>query len=203
MSERPQLATDRPLLVTDRPLLVTERFELWRPRASDLPDLCALLADPETRRFLGPANPDPQPQFERLMRNAGSWSLYGYGTFYVRPHGRPDLVASCGVFHSWRGFGPALGLDDTAEAGWIVRRDHWGQGVASEVMQAVLAWFCETHGARRVACMIEQGNIASERVAARLGFVRYASHTMEDDQVVLNLFERTPTPTPTPTPSAR
>ena len=173
-------------------MLATERFDLWRPRASDLDGLCALIADAETRRFLGPALPERQPQFDRLMRNAGSWALYGYGTFMVRERGLPDIVASCGVFHSLRGYGPQIGMDDVPEGGWIVRADWQGRGVAREVMDAVLAWFDRTHGPRRIACMIEDGNAASERLAARLGFVRYGRHEIIDggEAVTLHLFER-------------
>ncbi|MCJ2187422.1 GNAT family N-acetyltransferase [Novosphingobium beihaiensis] len=169
------------------PILTTDRFELWKPAASDLDDLVRLLEGEDMTRFLGPARAEAQPQFERLMRNAGSWSLYGYGIFYVRRPGESGIIGSCGVFHSWRGFGK--GMDDTPEAGWIVRQDWWGQGVAGEVMRAVLAWFDETHGHQRIACMIEEGNTASEKLAAALGFVKYARHAPEGD-VALNLFER-------------
>lgn len=166
--------------MTDGPLLRTDRFDLWRPVAVDLPQLCALIDDEETRRYLGPARADPHAQFDRLMRNAGSWLLYGYGTFIVRPHGEEGIIATCGVFHSWRGFGAELGMDDVPEAGWIVRRDWWGKGVAGEVMAAVLHWFDATHGPRRIACMIEEGNVASRRLADRLGFVHYTTHVMEE-----------------------
>jgi RimJ/RimL family protein N-acetyltransferase len=180
--------------VTAPPVLLTDRFELWRPAATDLPDLCRLLENEATRRYLGPADSSSKAQFERLMRNAGSWALHGYGTFAVRKKGEPDIIATGGVFHSWRGFGPDLGMDDIAEAGWIVRADWCGQAVASEMMAAALAWFDEAYGPRRVACMIEAGNSASERLAARLGFVRYATHETKDgdESTTLNLYERVP-----------
>lgn len=175
-----------------KPVLMTQRFELWRPVAGDLPDLCRLLADEETRRFLGPARPDPHSQFDRLMRNAGSWALHGYGTFMVRVRGQAAIVATCGVFHSMRGFDAHLRMEDVPEAGWIVRHDHQGQGVAREVMETVLAWFDAAHGPRRITCMIEEGNLASERLAGKLGFVHYARHVLDegDDQVAMLLLER-------------
>ena len=175
--------------MTAAPLLATERFELWQPVVDDLDGLVRLLEGDQMTRFLGPARADHFSQSDRLLRNAGSWALHGYGTCYVRRRGDREIIANCGIFHSWRGFGK--GLDDTPEAGWIVRQDCWGQGVAGEVMQAVLPWFHAKHGPRRVACMIEQGNSASERVAAALGFVWYDRHEA-DETTVLNLFERKP-----------
>ena len=157
--------------MTSAPLLTTARFELWQPALRDLPDLYELTLAEETRRFLGSFVPSEMDAFNRLHRNAGSWALHGYGTFMVRPRGQDRIIANSGVFRSHRGFGQ--GLDDVAEAGWIVHHDHWGQGVAREVMEAALAWFDQTHGRQRVACMIEEGHAASDRLAHKLGFVPY------------------------------
>lgn len=177
--------------MTTEPFLTTERFALWKPQAADLGDLVRLLEGEGMTRFLGPARADAFSQFERLGRNAGSWALYGYGTVYVRRRGESEIIGNCGVFHSRRGFGQ--GMDDVPEAGWIVRQDCWGQGVAGEVMRAVLPWFDAAHGPRRVACMIEEGNVASERLAQALGFVLYDRHVSGDgDRAVLNLYERVP-----------
>jgi len=78
------------------------------------------------------------------------------------------------------------------EAGWIVRKDHWGIGLAREVMLAALEWFDRVHGPRRIACMIEEGNLGSERVAAALGFTPCGSHDIGEDgkPLIVNLFER-------------
>ena len=121
------------------------------------------------RRFLGPAEATPADTFARLLRNAGSWALYGYGVFVVREKGGGRDRRQLRVFHTWRGFGS--GMDDVPEAGWILAEQTWGTGYASEAMQAALAWFDATHGKQRIACMIEEGHDASAAVAARLGFV--------------------------------
>ncbi len=171
------------------PLLTTERFELWRPRQGDLDDLFDLTRAEETRHFLGQFVPTEMDSFARLLRNAGSWSLWGYGTFMVRLKGQDRIIANCGVFRSHRGFGVAAGLDNVPEAGWIVHKDHWGQGVAQEVMRAALAWFDQTYGRQRIACMIEQGHAASDALAGKLGFVRYGTH-QPDGGAELVLYER-------------
>lgn len=171
-----------------RPLLRTERLELWQPQPSDLNGLVELISAEATRQFLGPAEPDAKGQFSRLMRNGGSWHFYGYGTFVVRLAGETGIVGTCGVFHSWRGFGQ--GMDDVPEAGWIIRNDHWGKGIAKEAMSAILAWFDATHGAQRIACMIEDGNAASDCVALALGFRPYGRQEFEG--TMLTLYDRLP-----------
>ena len=58
-------------------------------------------------------------------------------------------------------------------------------------MRAALAWFDDSHGEQRVACMIEEGHAASQKVAARLGFVEYDRHAPEDGRPLV-LYERLP-----------
>lgn len=172
-------------------LLTTDRLELWQPQIGDLADLFDLTFAEETRRFLGSFVPSRMDAFNRLHRNAGSWSLWGYGTFMVRLKGESRIIANCGVFRSHRGFGAEQGLDDVPEAGWIVHKDYWGQGIAREAMEAALAWFDAVHGPQRVACMIEQGHGASDRLAQRLGFARYGLQQNEGAAPIV-LYERLP-----------
>lgn len=171
------------------PLITTAQLELWQPQARDLADLLELTRDEETRRFLGGFEPSEMDSFNRLLRNAGGWALYGYGIFMVRLRGKGRIIASCGVFRSYRGFGPDKGLDDVVEAGWIVHRDHWGQGIAGEAMEAALAWFDQTHGRQRVACMIDEGHAASDKLARKLGFQPYGRHAVDDGEALV-LYER-------------
>lgn len=173
------------------PVLTTQRLELWQPQQSDLADLFDLTLAEETRRFLGSFVPTEMDAFARLLRNAGSWSLWGYGTFMVRLKRERRIIANCGVFRSHRGFGAGQGMDNVPEAGWIIHKDHWGQGIAREAMEAALAWFDATHGAQRVACMIEQGHGASDRLAQQLGFVRYGRQESEGAAPII-LYERLP-----------
>ena len=171
------------------PLLTTARLELWQPQLGDLADLFDLTHAEETRRFLGGGAPSEMDSFNRLHRNAGSWALHGYGSFMVRRSGGAKIIGNCGVFRSHRGFGADLRLDDVPEAGWILHKDAWGEGIAREAMEATLTWFDAVHGPQRIACMIEEGHAASDALAVKLGFVRYARHQPEND-VALILYER-------------
>lgn len=173
------------------PLLTTRRLELWQPGPGDLAHLFDLTLADETRQFLGQFVQTEMDAFTRLLRNAGSWALWGYGTFMVRLKGQDRIIANCGIFRSHRGFGAAQGMDNVPEAGWIIHRDHWGQGIAREAMAAALEWFDATQGAQRIACMIEQGHTVSDRLAQRLGFVPYGRQENEPGRALI-LYERLP-----------
>jgi RimJ/RimL family protein N-acetyltransferase len=168
------------------PEFSTEHLDMWRPAARDHAELVNLLADDEVRRNLGNRPTSAVEEFNRLCRNAGSWALFGYGTFMCRARDSDEVLGICGVFHSWRGFGK--GLDDTPEIGWIFARKAWGKGLASEAARASLAWFDTAFPGRRVGCMINDTNLPSLAVAAKLGFLRYGEQI--DGETTLILLER-------------
>ncbi|MEO6152600.1 MAG: GNAT family N-acetyltransferase [Croceibacterium sp.] len=169
------------------PLIVTERLELSVPRKDDGALLHAIVSHPETARHLGPRD-GMAGHFQRFSRNAGSWWLYGYGAFTMRLRDSGDVIGNCGVFHSWRGLGEDF--DDRPEAGWILRHDQVGLGLAREAMVAALEWFDRTQGARSIVCMVAPANTASLRLAARLGFAEMRTALLPDGDPV-KLFART------------
>ena len=162
--------------------LTTERLTLRPPEAGDFGALYTLTESPEMRRFLGADEPTRADSFARMLRNAGSWSLYGYGSFIVHEHASGALVGNCGIFHSYRGLGDDF--DNRAEAGWIIAQGHWGKGYAIEAMAAALDWFDRAHGTDVVA-MIETGNVASEKVATKLGFSLVRTATLSGASMTL------------------
>lgn len=169
-------------------MIETERLVLRLPERDDYLLLRDLVADPAVHQFLGPQPEDLTTEmFSRALRAAGSWQLYGYGMFVVCEKVSGAFVGQLGMFHSLRGFGK--GMDHTAEAAWMIAREHWGRGYAEEGMRAALNWFDRTQGQGRIACMIEPENVASVRLAQKLGFVRYAEHLL-DDGATVDLFER-------------
>lgn len=171
------------------PLLVTERLELWLPTTADMHPMFEIVSHPATARHLG-HQADVADQFQRFIRNAGSWFLYGYGAFQLREkQGDGSMIGTCGIFHSLRGLGEDF--DDRPEAGWILRSDTTGKGYASEAMQAALDWFDAVHGPREVVCMIAPGNAPSIRVAEKFGFAALRDADLPDGDTV-RLFRRAP-----------
>lgn len=169
------------------PLLETERLLLSPPVADDFAATMRIVSDPETARFLG-RNGTIADHFMRFSRSAGSWMLYGYGTFIVRLKDSGEVIGNCGVFHTFRGLGEDF--DDQPEAGWILRSDQVGRGIASEAMAAALEWFDRAH-ARRIVCLIEKSNGPSISLAGKLGFKPLREAIMPEGAAV-NLLERMP-----------
>lgn len=55
------------------------------------------------------------------------------------------------------------------ELGWMLAREHWGHGYATEAALALRDWAIAERGLRRLISLIRPGNEASVRVAERIG----------------------------------
>jgi RimJ/RimL family protein N-acetyltransferase len=168
------------------PILTTDRLDMRPPVASDFAAVLTINAQPATGRYLGSTSSVAE-QFLRFCRSAGSWPLYGYGSFVIRRRDADAVIGNCGIFHTWRDLGPDF--DDHPEAGWVLGAEHTGRGLAEEAMRAVLAWFDGAHGPRRTVCMIDPRNAASIKLAGKLGFAPFRDANLANGEAV-TLFER-------------
>jgi RimJ/RimL family protein N-acetyltransferase len=156
-------------------MIETERLFLRPQQIEDFEQLHALTASEEIHRYLG-GKPGIEENYRRLLAAIGGWSLFGFDRFAVIERDGGALVGTCGIFRQIRGLGDDF--DCHPEAGWIIRSERWGRGYASEAMRATISWFEQTQGRRRTVCLISPDNLASVRIAAKLGYrlMRAAEH---------------------------
>jgi [ribosomal protein S5]-alanine N-acetyltransferase len=55
------------------------------------------------------------------------------------------------------------------EVAYTIAREYWGQGLATEAAQAILQYGFEKLHLARLVSLIEPENIASQRVAGKIG----------------------------------
>jgi len=55
------------------------------------------------------------------------------------------------------------------ELGWVVRRDLWGQGIATEAVATLIGWLAAEHGATEFIARCRPQNRASSRVMEHVG----------------------------------
>ena len=169
-------------------MIDTERLRLRPQRPGDLDALHALTDDEESRRFLGSAS-RREDSYRRLMTSVGGWAAHGFSTFAWEDRATGAVVGSGGLFRMVRTLD--VEMPAAVEAGWIVARPRWNEGLATEAMIAAHAWWDREHGPGRTIAMIVPGNTASERVAARLGYRPFRDATHLGDAVTL--YERSGT----------
>ena len=154
--------------------LETERLVLRQPEAGDRDGYAEIWGNEEVVRFLGgrTLSPDEVPAgIERMLKQ---WDRHGVGLFSVLRKEDERLVGRVGylLWDSERWVNAmSEELDDPLELeiGWVVARAFWGQGYATEAAVA-----CRDHafgplGRSRVISLIAPENVASIRVAEKIG----------------------------------
>ncbi|WP_462188393.1 GNAT family N-acetyltransferase, partial [Frankia sp. CcWB2] len=91
----------------------------------------------------------------------GHWALNGFGMWIIEDRETGAFLGRAGLYEEY-------GWPDI-EVAWTVRRDRWGQGIATEGGAAALEFaFTETNR-NRVISIIHPENTSSIRVAEKLG----------------------------------
>ena len=166
-------------------MLTTDRLALTPVQADDLDDLLTLWRNEDfTRHIMGRALGEEEIWF-RLLRDLGHWAALGHGNWSVRLRDGGAYLGAVGVFDYRRDLDPPF---DAPELGWGVAPAYQGQGYAAEAVRAVLAWADQALAAPRTVCMIAPENLASLKLAARVGYRAYATTAYKDHAV--QLFER-------------
>jgi RimJ/RimL family protein N-acetyltransferase len=145
--------------------LETERLLLRQFLESDVDRYSRMLADPEVMKHLGDGRTLSREETWRAVAGAlGHWVLRGYGLYAVEEKETGEFVGRIGLINpeGWPGI----------EAGWLIGRQHWGRGYATEGGRAVVAMAYEALGATHLISLIRPDNAASIRVAEKLGAVR-------------------------------
>ena len=145
----------------------TERLVLraLRDDPADVHSLHAIYGDAEAMRFVGSTG-RPLPDIEathRLLRHlCRGAELHGFTLWALDERDGDPLVGFAGLAWVER-HGPDV------EAAYLLRRDRWGRGYATEARHAVLA---VGHGPADLECIVGLAypeNIASQRVMAKAG----------------------------------
>ncbi|RMF17756.1 MAG: N-acetyltransferase [Gammaproteobacteria bacterium] len=147
---------------TAPPLLTTERLILRTFSPDDFEVYAALMADPRLMEYVGDGKPQTRGQaWANLALLMGHWHMRGYGLWAVVLRDSGRLIGRCGLWHpeGWPG----------VEIGWMLAREYWGQGYATEAASAVLAYAQQQRLAESLVSLIHPSNARSIAVAQRLG----------------------------------
>lgn len=139
---------------------------LRAPHERDVPAIVAACGDPEIPRFI-PLIPSPYTVQDGLAYVAAARELWSTGQsrpFVILDAGTGALLGSVGVGIGVR---PAVGY-------WLAPHAR-GRGVATRAVSMVVDWARREHGVRRIELYTHPDNVASQRVAERVGFRRVGS----------------------------
>ncbi|HST21783.1 MAG TPA: GNAT family N-acetyltransferase [Blastocatellia bacterium] len=142
--------------------LETQRLLLRMWKEDDLEAYSSICADTDVMRYLGDGKTLNRAEAWRQMAMIiGHWHLRGYGIWAVEERETGRLVGRIGFFNpeGWPGF----------ELGWVLGRDHWGKGYATEGARRALEYVFTETTRDHVISLIHPDNHGSIHVAKRLG----------------------------------
>lgn len=149
--------------------LMTERLELRRWREDDLAAYAEIIADPEVNRYLGGPT-DRAAAWRQIAIFIGHRELRGWTSAAVVERASGRLIGRGGLWQpeGWPG----------VEVGWILHPSVWGRGYASELGRAVRDYAFGELGIPHLISVIHRDNIASIRVAEKIGAAFEREHNL-------------------------
>ncbi len=144
------------------PTIDTPRLILRGFSPADFEPLCAILSDREVLRYMPRTDPYPPESVQRIIdRQQLDWDTHGFGWYAVEDRLSAELVGWCG-----------LGvLDETneTEIKYLLKRSHWGRGLATEAALACLEGGFTQYGLQAIIGLVHPDHAASRRVLEKLG----------------------------------
>jgi len=166
------------------PTLLTERLIIRPVETRDHAALSQMRANEDVGRFTGGTR-SGQDVWMTMLRSHGLWAMLGYGYWIAEHRKTGDLIGEIGFADFKRGIDPDI--SGTPEAGWIIAPQAWKQGYASEAMKAAHDWLDAVRPGRST-CIINPDNLASIRVAEKLGYKDFGLTDISGDPIIV--FER-------------
>lgn len=168
-------------------VIETERLQLRQMTPVDVPALLAVFGDSEVMRHY------PAPFDEARMQtwvdwNQRSYAAHGHGLWALILRDTGELVGDCGLVNQ-----QVEGVQEV-EIGYHVRRDLWGQGLATEAALGCLNYGFATLSRQRLVSLIHPQNVPSRRVAEKIGMTLRREVEWKNKPTCVYVIERSSTP---------
>lgn len=160
----------------DPRVLATPRLTMRPAGDTDLPDLVALMADPEVAGRLYHGVLDETGASALLQDYKATWQRHGYGMWSLRLRDGDAFIGVGGLWNRDDGLGVATRI--------ALARQAWGHNFAAEAGRAMLAYAFDVAHLPRLVSITRATNPAAERVLVRIGW-RLEERTEKEGRVLL------------------
>ena len=145
------------MIVAETPRLILRHLTL-----DDVDDLATIYADPVVMKFY-PSTQTYEETKQQVERIINCYDKNGFGLWATIYKADNKFIGRCGL---------SLQLVDgqqEVEIGYLLAKEYWGQGLATEAACASRDYGFEKVGCNRLISLIDPGNIASQKVAIKVG----------------------------------
>src|SRR5215213_10541352 len=147
--------------MTDK-VLETERMVLRRMEMADVDDLMGIFSNPVAMRYY-PGTKSRQEAEEWVRRMQENYRDHGFGLWVAVLEDSGEFAGQCGLTVQ------QVEGKDEVEIGYLFLRQFWGRGLATEAARAARDHGFHALGHERLVSLIDPGNLASRRVAEKVG----------------------------------
>lgn len=145
------------------PILETERLRLTSLVGADADNIFTLMRDAEVMAFWDVPEIDDPDVIGAIIAGQVDEMVRGVACYWaMRTLADDRFVGVCDISEIDR-------RHKRAEVGFMLGREAWGQGYATEAMQAVIA-YAASIGLRRLVARTHLGNRRSDALLEKLGF---------------------------------
>ncbi|WP_158516224.1 GNAT family N-acetyltransferase [Bosea vaviloviae] len=149
--------------MTGLPELKTAQLALRPRQLADLDAIATMNADPEVMRYIAPLG-DPAMSRDGIAARSFSHIARGLGYWSVFPATEP------GALIGYVGLIPDGEAQQQVQLSYRFAARHWGQGHGFEAVSRLLRHGFETLALPEIVIVTHPQNLASLRLAAKLGF---------------------------------
>ena len=145
-------------------VLETERLMLRRLTMDDLDNLFALYHSPDVRKYYSegiPSYAETKQELEWMVNTF--YAKYGFGMWATIYKETGKFIGRCGLTPM------DIEGQEEIEVGYMLAKEYWGQGLATEAAKAILKYGFDQVGLSRLICVVNPDNQASSKVALKIG----------------------------------
>ena len=146
-------------------ILETKRCVVRELTLEDLDDLFVLYRDEEICRYTDALHAYEEEKELQRAYIENMYRYFGYGLWLVFSKDTGALIGRAGLEH--REYHDEIELD----LGYVIGTNYQRQGFATEVCEAIIEYAKENTGFERINVMIKDENLASKKLAQKLGFL--------------------------------
>jgi len=159
-----------------RLLFRTQRLLVRQLSPNDVESMFEVYSDADAMRWVGDGQPITRDECDRWLKvTEKNYATRGYGMSVLELRETGDAIGFCGLVHP--------GGQTEVEIKYALLRGHWGRGLATEVVEAMISYGSREFGMTRIIAGTASENVASHRVLLKAGMQPLETSTNNDGTV--------------------
>ncbi len=147
-------------------VLETERLILRHLVPEDLDALARIQSDSEVMAYFATGVRSREQTADDIARCQQLQAEYGYSLWGVILKQNGEFLGRCGLLPQ------EIAGQGEVEVAYMIAKEYWGQGIATEAATGILNYGMKAFDINRIVSIIHINNLASRRVAEKIGMRR-------------------------------